>query len=281
MSARQLCAVTFAERHPGEAARLLERFPADEAGPFLARVAAPVGAALLARMSVAAAAAHLGAMGAPAASAALAALPGDVAASVLRRQQAEARAALLEGLPRETRRALERRLDYPEGTAGWLADRDVPALAEHLTATEARRSLRQSWPAAHRYVYVTNESHRLTGVIRARDLAGTRARATLASVMKTDVTSLAANADLAAVVEHPAWRDFDPLPVTDRDGVFVGAIRHQKLRELSAAGAGGSFTETLLRLGELYWVGLSTMFPAVGAELPGGGASEKEVDHGA
>jgi len=282
MSARVQCAIAFAERHPGEAARLLERLPTDQVGAFFERVPSSVGAALLARMSVAAAATTFGAMGEPVARATVAALSGDVAASVLRRQRPERRAALLDGLASSTRRAIERRLDHPERTAGALADGDVPALAEQLTITEARRRLRQAWPAGHRYVYVTDDSHRLVGVIRATDLATARGHDTLRSIMAADVISLAANADLPAVLEHPAWTDFDPLPVVDRAGVFVGAIRHQRLRELGAPLARGSLADTLLHLGELYWIGLSSVFPAVSAAEPGpADAQEGGLGHGA
>lgn len=276
------CAVTLAEHHPGEAARFLERLPADEVGAFFERVPPGVGAALLARMSVAAAATTLGAMSESGARAAVLALSGDVQASVLRRQPPETRAALLEGVPSSARRVLERRLDHAEGTAGALADSDVPAFAEQLTATEARRRLRQTWSAGHRYAYVTDDSHRLVGVISARDLARARARDTLGSIKTSEVISLAAHADLTAILEHPAWRDFDPLPVIDRAGVFVGAIRHQRLRELGAPGTGGSLTDTLLHLGELYWIGLSAVFPAVsGTATPPGSAAEKGPGHGA
>jgi len=282
MRAHEHCAVTFVERHPGEAARLLERLPADQVGPFFERVPPAIGAALVARMSVGAAATRLGTMSVPAGSAVVAALSDDVGASVLRRQRPETRAALLEGLPQGRRRVLERRLDYAEGTAGALADGDVPAFAAHLTATEARRQLRQAWPVAHRYVYVTDDTHRLIGVLRARDLASARARSTLASIMTAEVTSLAANADLAAVTEHPGWHDFDPLPVIDWAGVFLGVVRHQKLRERVAAGAGGSLTETLLHLGELYWVALSTVFPAAGGVEPAlNDSAREEAQHGA
>ena len=38
--------------------------------------------------------------------------------------------------------------------------------------------------------------------------------------------------DRAAILQHPGWREFHALPVTDRSGVLVGVIRYETARRL-------------------------------------------------
>ncbi len=74
---------------------------------------------------------------------------------------------------------------------------------------------------------------------------------------------LLATSDLASVAGHPAWLQFDMLPVVDKAGVFLGVIRHKTIRQLAAArvetpGLGEGF-DVALRIADLYWRSVSTL----------------------
>ncbi len=282
MRAHDVCAAAFAERHPPEAARTLERLSPEEAGAFLAHTAAAVRGALLRSMSPAAATASLQRLSPADVERALTPLPGDIAASLLRRLPSEALAAVLAAMDAERRKPLERLLRFPEGTAGAIADVSAPVFGEHVTAAEARRRLRRVVEGAHPYVYVTDQEHRLVGVVHTRDLAAARPPVPLAELMQTEVASLGASAHLTTVAAHPAWLEFDPLPVVDHRGVFIGSVRHQRLRQAALPGAGASLTDSLLHLGELYWLGLAMLLPGLtaGASRPTGSLPHAEGTHG-
>ena len=74
--------------------------------------------------------------------------------------------------------------------------------------------------------------------------------------MRRELVRLDAFTDLATVAMHPAWRNLDALPVVDRVGRLIGAIRHRTVRQLQLDN-GPPVVETIMHLSEMYWVGLS------------------------
>jgi hypothetical protein len=105
----------------------------------------------------------------------------------------------------------------------------------------------------------------------------------LSSTMCSHVLRLPVRADFASVLAHPGWRDFHVLPVVDDSDVFVGVIRHEKLRSLedTAKKPGNQAVSTMLSLGELYWIGLTGMLAGVAATiLPQIVQEDKESDDG-
>src|SRR5690606_18263944 len=90
---------------------------------------------------------------------------------------------------------------------------------------------------------------------------------TLGAAMHRDPVRLEAGTSFATLAVHPAWQDLDALPVVDADGRLVGAIRHRLVRRLEAElglrARNESVVATLVGLSELYWAGLSGMFPRV------------------
>lgn len=279
MRAYDQCAARLAERHPHHAARLLERIAPREAGSFLAGQPPRVHAAVLVRMSPGAAAACLDAAG-DAAARAVAELPRGAAGVVLRRLGPDARTRVLAALPAGVREALERGLRYADRTAGAVADVDAPAVAQHLTAGDARRALRGVASAPYPYVYVTDDEQRLVGVLHVRELADAPAGAPLAQMMATELVALPATAALAAVATHPGWREFDALPVVEPSGVFLGVLQHRHVRGAAGPVPGGSLAGTLFHLGELYWVGLSMWVPGMGPAASSGAAHSAGVATG-
>jgi hypothetical protein len=81
---------------------------------------------------------------------------------------------------------------------------------------------------------------------------------------------------------HPAWRDFDALPVVDGDGRLVGAIRHKTVRQMAGENR-RPMMDTIVELSELYWVGLAGMLRSLTpARLPAiapGARDIAEDDH--
>jgi magnesium transporter len=250
----------FAESHPTEAASLLGSQPPQDASAILARLPDATASALVGRMAPSVAAA------------ALDGLPPDTGARLLERMPPEQAAALLRRLNRASREPLlaamatgdrvRRLLALPEGTAGTLMDPHALALPEDLDLEEARRRIGRHSAHLTLELYVVDREQCLVGVADLRQVLDASRRGPLAELVRA-VEPLHAEADAATIAAHPGWTERGSLPVVDERGLFLGALRAERLRQLTQgadsrrAHAG---LETVVALGELYWLGLSGLF---------------------
>ena len=260
MDSERLLITEFMDEHPSDAARILERFPADEAAALLGEIPAQSAGEVLRRMSAFGASTAIAAMDPKPAATLVAQIPLQDASSLLRRLEPDVRDSVVSAMPEEMRESIGRLLRYPEGTAGALMDPFVLVLPEDLTVGEALSRTRRRARHVYFYVYVTDRTHRLAGVLDLRELLLADASDTLASVMRADLTKVRADTDIATIEAHPGWQEYDALPVVDEHGVFVGAIRHRVVRRMQTGGARpGAAGETMLSLAELYWIGIGGM----------------------
>ena len=108
-----------------------------------------------------------------------------------------------------------------------------------------------------KYLYVLDESQRLSGVIDARQCVVQDPRAPIAALQARDPVALRARASLREARLNPAWEQYPVLPAVDHRGVFLGVVRRMSLaRAIATEGAqarGESFADLTLALAELYW----------------------------
>lgn len=256
MDAHEEVARAFMARHPSQAARRLELEDPALAADVLAAVPAAVGAEVFEELAPTHAASCAAALTEECLAGILAYLTPDVGVATLRRLEPERRESVLALLEEEVRGRLSAKLSHAKGTAGALADPLVPTLPEDLTVAEAKRHLRRDGARGFHELYVVTRDRALVGTLALPDLMEAPARESLSALMRADPARLDAHDELPVVVGHPAWLDCDALPVVDRAGHLVGAIRHQTLRRLSW-NPQRPMVATLLGLSEAYWAGLS------------------------
>jgi magnesium transporter len=264
--------------HPREAAQVAERLPGAAVAELLGSTQAKTCADLLAQMSPLAARRALMAINPDRGAKIVGELPAAVAAPLLRGLPVEARVPLLQALPGTQARAVESMLRFPEGTAGALMDPDVLALCEDLTAEDAVAAVRETPHAARYNLYVLDRAQRLVGVINQRELLLAVPKALLGSFMTRSVHRLPAEADRVAVVSHPAWREVHSLPVVDRDGRYLGAVRYRAFRALEEAlrERRDDASVTARALGDLFRTGAEAVLEMLSSSEAGEGGS----DHG-
>ncbi len=264
MDGRTRVALRFLEDHPDESARLLESLAPEWAAALLAHSSPGLAADLLRRMVPSFGVGCLERLPRERGAAVIEALPLAGAAGLLRRLDEGPRLALLRDLCDSTRAALGRLLAWPADSAGGRMDPRVFTLPEDIRVTEAVERLRARPEYAMYYLYVVDREQRLTGVLNYRDLLLANDDATLRSVMRSPVVHLRATASGEALLGEPAWRVYLALPVVDPDGILVGVVRYESLRDLEwgrrAAPSPGS------RLAGAVWRGVS--------DLLGGGRGE-------
>lgn len=263
MNATRRLSEAFLAHRPHEAARFLEQIPLEALSAFLAGHDPPASAPVLQFLAPGMAAACLAAMDGGHAQALLAALSFDVQVMVLRVMEADARNRLLEGLEREVRESAQRRLRYPQGTAGALMDPLQVTLPQDMTAKAGLEWVKTARGPSGHYTYVIDRGYRLVGVVTLSELLRADTQTPMQSIMRGGVFRIPATMSQEDVIRSPYWREFRALPVVDGQDRFLGAIRYQTAQALRDAlfrmRNGHGLLGTVLSLGELYWVGLSGM----------------------
>jgi len=261
MRATEQLGARFAEDHPADAARVIERSTAEETAAFLETIDETVAAGVLRFMNVQTSAASLSTVGIERAANIVEALPRAYAGLLLRQMGSAKANDVLGKVKDSTERALRRLLRFREGSAGWLADPHVLTLPHDISVGDAQKRLRSKAGEALYNVYVTDREHRLVGVVTIRTLLTARPKQTLHSIMQRQPTRLRADSDLPSVAAHPAWQDFDMLPVVDKTDAFLGVIRHKTIRQLADSREGGPDVRDLvnvaLNIADMYWKSLS------------------------
>jgi len=265
-------ATTFVDEHPEEAAAVLEQLAFGDTAELLAALTPELAAQTLSRISPSLAVDCLRSMDGGDLVRILHVLPLDLAARLFRRATEETREAWLHAVGPEMAELLRRKLRYPPGTAGAVADPLVLALPDTETVATAQRELKRSPERAYYYIYVLDREHRLLGALDIRELMLAEPKALLKDAMHRDIIAVPAATDLGTVMVHPGWGDLDALPIVDAEGVFFGIIRHRTIRKLAGYQAtqqqGDPMVNTVVSIGELYWAGLSAFLSGMSSAEP-------------
>lgn len=283
MSLARTLAVDLAERHPDDAAAVLEALPIEEGTVFVESLPVEAAAQLLRRTTSHPASALLSSLPAARAGEIASRLPVEVAAGYLRRLDAAERAPILGAIDERLSRSLRTLLRFREGTAGALMDPEVLALPGDLEVRAAVERVRRSAEHTRYNVYVVDRDDRLAGVFNLRELLLARPQQSLADIMQRDVVRVGAETDWRTLVDHPGWQRVHALPVVDAEGTYLGAVRYRTLRRLEAQrrATRSESNVTARALGDLISVGLSGAMEALAAASHGGSPPRRPSDDGA
>ena len=258
------------DRHPEEAARVLERFSPDAIAAVLQEAPAESAAGVLACFAPSLASACLAGWPEEELSAVVALLPAPIAATLLRQLDPRVREAALGGLPATVRARLNRVLSYPDQSAGALADPAVLILHADLTVEEALTRLSQSRRPVASRLFVLNRAQRLVGVVTPGQLLTSRRDASLASLELGPAQAVPDRVSAATLRAISA----ESVAVVDPHGTFVGAIGSDALARLDPHQQRPPAAHLIAAVGELYWLGLRELFGGLSsgsrsAESPG------------
>ncbi len=262
------CAKAYAQTHPVNASRRLEKMPADVSVAFLKQLPAATTRDILAAMQITAAAECLTSLPLETASPILSALPADHVVRLLRLMHRDQADVFLAAMPATRREQIGGLMRFPANTAGAMIDASVLTVSEDLTVGDAQREFRRAAGSSYYYIYVVSRDHRLVGVLDVRELFTGVKTDSIKSVMRPNPVSVPPLTDLATLAAHGAWTNVDALPVTARDGRMLGIVRHRTVRQhlrpteslgLEHVGA------TVTRLGEIYWAAMGAFIATVAA----------------
>ncbi|MEM8721034.1 MAG: magnesium transporter [Cyanobacteria bacterium P01_G01_bin.39] len=133
---------------------------------------------------------------------------------------------LLSQLSPKERQATAILLGYGEDTAGRIMTPEYISLKENLTVSQTLERIRNLANASEvvYYLYVTDNSRQLTGIVSLRDLVIAAADTTLAEIMTRDVVFVHTDTDQEEVARTIQRYDILALPVVDSEERLVGVV---------------------------------------------------------
>jgi magnesium transporter len=133
---------------------------------------------------------------------------------------------LVEQLSPEERAATAQLLGYEADTAGRLMTPEYISLTENLTVSETLERIRSLANASEiiYYLYVTDESQHLSGIVSLRDLVTSQPQQTLGEIMTRDVVYVQTDTAQGEVARLIQRYDFLAVPVVDREERLVGIV---------------------------------------------------------
>ena len=152
----------------------------------------------------------------------------DDRAEFLERLEPRVRDQLIPMLPAAAREDLLRRGTFRDDQVGAFLTTDYAVLNPLLTARGAIAELRRQAPSKETiyYSYVVDRFGKLVGFVSLRDLILADETKPVGEIMKTDLVSIAAEADQEEAARIIRDYDLIALPVVDASGRLVGIVTH-------------------------------------------------------
>jgi magnesium transporter len=168
----------------------------------------------------------------------LAALPAEVIASAIRTLDTDDAAYLIEDLPKEDqeeilakvsledRVALNRALEYPEGTAGRLMQTEFVAVPEFWTIGKTIDHMRNETelPDDFPEIYVINPSFHLTGVVPVSRILRNKRDRKIADIMEKEQTVFSVTEEEGEIAFKFKQYNLMSAAVVDADKRLVGVL---------------------------------------------------------
>lgn len=265
-TATQRAVYMHMNRHPEEAARVLERFSPGEIVAALRAAPVESAAGVLACLAPALAGSCLAHWPEGMRSRVVEQVPASVAAALLRQLEPAVREEALGGLSATVRAALNRVLRYPDRSAGALADPAVLTLHSDLTVEEALARLSESRGPVSSRIFVLDRSQRLVGAVTPGQLLSSRLDTPVGSVELDTTPGMPSHASAQTLGVRPL--SSEPIAVVDPQGIFLGIIGADTLKHLETRKVRPPALHLLASLSEFYSLGLSTLFGGLRSGSP-------------
>lgn len=226
---------------PESAADILEALDEEGAADLLSGLEADEAADVLDEMNPEAAADVLEELHPADAAALVGGMEPDQAADVMGALDPEERTAVLAEMDPEIAHEIQQLLIYEADTAGGMMTTDVAALPSGVTTGEAINRLRQlhdELGSNISYVYVTDDSGVLQGVVSFRELVFARPGQGLDAVMVPHPIAVNVDTDREEVAELIQRYHLIAVPVIDAEDRLVGMVKVGEAIEAIQAEAG-------------------------------------------
>lgn len=218
---------TLDDMHPADIADIIERLDPRLRGQVFAQLDDEQRAGAMAEFDDDAMAAELmGGMNEREASRMLSEMDPDDAAELVSELDYDKAEKLLRLMGVQEQRAIRQLLGYREDTAGRIMTSEFAALPEDKTAADAvelLRSLDEDFESV-RYVYLSDEDNKLSGVVTLNALIVAEPETPLADICTREVITASPEDDQEDVAEDIAKYNLLAMPVVADDGHLLGIV---------------------------------------------------------
>ncbi len=256
---------TLDDMHPADIADIIERLDPRLRGQVFAQLDDEQRAGAMAEFDDDAMAAELmGNMNERDAASMLSEMDPDDAAELVSELDYDKAEKLLRLMGVQEQRAIRQLLGYREDTAGRIMTSEFAALSEDSTvedAVELLRGLDDDFESV-RYVYLTDEDNRLSGVVTLNSLIVSDPKTALKDICTDEVITASPEDDQEDVAENIAKYNLLAMPVVADDGHMLGIVtvddaldvlEEEHAEDLQIAGGPAADDENS-RGGDLIWL---------------------------
>ncbi|MBL9170643.1 MAG: magnesium transporter [Verrucomicrobiales bacterium] len=227
----------YVSLHAADLADRLQRLDPREARALLQQLPPETAAAALADLEEERLPDLLGAMAPPSLANLLQHVAASDAADVLQHLAPAQRRETLAAFSADAAAAIRTLLKYPEDTAGGIMSNRFIMLRDYMTVEQVRELLRARAQEERTediaYLYVSDTTQRLVGIVSLRDLVFRRAERRMIEIMNREVKFVRVTDDqeeLARTFEHYHYLG---LPVLDEEGKLVGVVKASDALEIA------------------------------------------------
>jgi magnesium transporter len=162
-------------------------------------------------------------------------MPSDRQADVMKKLNEEHAESILQDMGYVSAQKIRQLMSYPENTAGSLMITEYLSYDAHRLVKEVLDDLREHGEQYSdydiQYAYVVDDTDKLVGVLRLRDLLMAPKHQQLNEVMVKDPVSVNVHTSLRDLRDFFRQYAFLGVPVVDDTGNLVGVIRSASVRE--------------------------------------------------
>jgi magnesium transporter len=214
------------ELHPADIAEIISQVSHKEGASFFKGLDLETAAEALSELQPDIQAALITGMDTDKAADILEEMPPDEAADVLSDLPVDKAKELLEHIEKEEAEDIQELLSHEEDTAGGLMTNEFIAFPPDILVKDAITKFKKDAEEVEivYYVYVTDESERLLGVVSLRKLLLADPGAKLSDIMETKVKTVTPETDEMDVGEIVSKYNLVALPVVDAEGALLGIV---------------------------------------------------------
>lgn len=257
----------FLDKHPGDAARMLEQLSDESVTAFLNNIPPVLSAKVVEQMITPFAVRFLENIQDEAAALILDHMNASGAARLLKAMDHAVMQRLIKHLSRDSYQRIQRLLIYPSDSAGRLMDPVCFLLPETILVSDARKRITDTAGLVACEIYVVDDEYRLAGVVELGRLMSEKPKLTLKEVMSKNSHAISARAAVKTLVDYKAWKSVKTVPVVESDNTVVGILKHKDVLEaisdLDSKSALVNPSGDMIAVAGLYWNALTDIMDAV------------------